>query len=186
MPPLLSGEVVERLEPARDGMWVVHSDKASRRAANVVLALGVRGAPNKLGVAGEDLPKVAYRLLEPEEFRGKHVLVVGGGNSAVESALSLADSGACASVTISYRREHFARCRGDNRRRIEESIEGGAVRAMMPSEVVAIDARTVSLRARGAVERVPNDAVIVQIGGTAPADVLKSFGVELVTKYGER
>ena len=94
----------------------------ARRAANVVLALGVRGSPAKLGVPGEDLGKVAYRLLEPEEFSGKHVLVVGGGNSAVESALALADFGGCASVAISYRRDKFARCRAENRRRIDEAI----------------------------------------------------------------
>jgi len=185
-PPFVSGELVEALEAAPDGTWLVRSDRAVHRAANVVLALGVRGAPRKLDVPGEELAKVAYRLLEPEEFRGRDVLVVGGGNSAVESALALATAGGCRSVAISYRREQFARCRAENRARIDEAIRSGAVRSLLPSEVLAVDEKTVTLRTATGEERLPNDAVIVQIGGSPPSDVLKSFGIELVTKYGER
>ncbi|MGH7295709.1 MAG: FAD-dependent oxidoreductase, partial [Polyangiaceae bacterium] len=118
-------------------------------------------------------------------FRGKHVLVVGGGNSAVENALALADFGACASVAVSYRRAAFARCRAENRRRIDEAIAAGKVRAMMPSEVVRIGERDVSLASEGKQATLPNDAVIVQIGGTAPAELLQKFGIEVVTKRGE-
>jgi len=185
-PPVETGELVERLETNDDGMWTVHSDRASRRAANVILALGVRGSPRKLEVPGEEHPKVAYRLLEPEEFRGKHVLVVGGGNSAVESALGLAQLGGCASVSISYRRDQFARCRAENRRLIDEALKAGRIRGLLPSEVVAIEPESVTLSSEGQQIRLPNDAVIVQIGGTPPGDVLRSFGVDLVTKYGER
>jgi thioredoxin reductase/NAD-dependent dihydropyrimidine dehydrogenase PreA subunit len=185
-PPLVTGELVVNLVPSDDGMWSVVSDKCVRRAANVILALGGRGSPQKLGVSGEDSAKVSYRLLEPREFSGKHVLVVGGGNSAVESALSLADAGECASVAISYRKAQFARCRAENRRRIDASIASGAVRAYFDSQVAGIDERSVALRdARGAVAQLPNDGVIVQIGGTPPARLLASLGIQLVTKYGE-
>jgi len=92
-------------------------------------------------------------LLEPDAFEGKQVLVVGGGNSAVETALSLADSGGCRSIAISYRRAAFARCRADNRRRIDQAIQRGAVRALMPSEVVRIDATCVELDVEGIVRR---------------------------------
>jgi thioredoxin reductase (NADPH) len=184
-PPFVGGELVERLSLGDDDMWSVHSTSGVRRAANVLLALGVRGSPQKLGVSGEDLPKVAYRLLEPTEFEGKRVLVVGGGNSAVESAIALADYGGCASVAISYRRAHFARCRGENRRRIEEAIAQGKVTALMSTEVQHITEDSVTLSTPEGPRVLPNDGVIVQIGGTSPSKLLRSFGVEIITKYGE-
>jgi thioredoxin reductase (NADPH) len=186
-PPVVTGELVTRLEQRSDGMWGVVSDRGVRHAANVILALGGRGSPQKLGVPGEESSKVAYRLLEPKEFQGKHVLVVGGGNSAVESALALVDHGACASVAISYRKREFARCRAENRRRIGACIAEGAVRALFESEVTEIGAHAVTLRDPGGrVAQVPSDAVIVQIGGTPPARLLESLGIALTTKYGER
>jgi hypothetical protein len=107
----------------------------------------------------------------------------------VESALSLSDFGGCASVTISYRRDQFARCRSDNRRRIEEAMARGAVRALMSTRVLHIEPGRVALaHANGGSETqvLDNDEIIAQLGGTAPSEVLKSFGIELVTKYGER
>jgi thioredoxin reductase len=112
---------------------------------------------------------------------------VGGGNSAVESAIALADSGGCASVGISYRRKEFARCRGDNKARIAELIASGRVRGFLPSNVTRIDEGSVTLAAEdGREAALPNDAIIVQIGGTSPAKLLESFGIRMVTKYGER
>jgi thioredoxin reductase (NADPH) len=184
-PPFVSGELVERLTLGDDDIWSVHSTSGVRRAANVLLALGVRGSPQKLGAAGEELPKVAYRLLEPGEFEGKHVLIVGGGNSAVESAIALADYGKCASVAISYRRAHFARCRAENRTRIEAAIAQGKVEALMSTEVQRITESDVTLTTPAEPRTIPNDAVIIQIGGTPPSKLLRSFGVEIVTKYGE-
>jgi thioredoxin reductase (NADPH) len=185
-PPMATGELVTRLDPTDDGMWAVASDRGVRRAANVILALGGRGSPQKLGVPGEDQQKVAYRLLEPREFAGKHVLVVGGGNSAVESAVALADRGDCASVSISYRRKEFARCRSENRRRIQTHIETGRVRALFGTELTAIDPQRVTLRDDSKRSgQLANDAVIVQIGGTPPAALLASLGIQLTTKYGE-
>jgi thioredoxin reductase len=113
------------------------------------------------------------------------VLVVGGGNSAVESALSLADAGGCASVAISYRRAQFARCRKTNRERIDAAIAKGSVTAWMESEIDRIDSHAVTLRTPRGVETLANDAVIVQVGGTPPSSVLKTFGIDMVTKYGE-
>lgn len=184
--PFKSGQLVRGVEATGDGMWLVRTETDAFQAANVVLALGTRGSPRRLGVTGEELGKVHYRLLEPQEFAAKHVLVVGGGNSAVESALSLHDFGGCASVTISYRREQFVRCRNDNRRRIDEAIASGRVRALMSTNIVNIEPRMVTLQNGSAAYHLENDAVIAQLGGTAPTDVLRSFGIELVTKYGER
>ncbi len=185
--PVATGELVEALVQNADGTWTVRSTTGDRRGANVVLALGRRGSPRKLGVPGEDHAKVAYRLLEPEVFEGQHVLVVGGGNSAVESAIALADYGGCASVGISYRRTEFARCRGENKARIAELLSTGKVRGFLPSNVARVEDRTVTLRSDDGREApLQNDAIIVQIGGTSPAKLLQSFGIQMVTKYGER
>lgn len=184
--PVQVGTLVEGVKSDPDGMWRLTTSTGPLRAANVLLGLGRRGSPRKLEVDGEEQAKVHYRLLEPAEFKGKHVLVVGGGNSAVESALSLMDAGGCASVTISYRRAAFARCRADNRRRIDEAIGSGRVRALMPSKVTSVGRADVRLGVDGQGDlTLPNDAVIVQIGGTTPAELLKSFGIEVTTKYGE-
>jgi thioredoxin reductase/ferredoxin len=185
-PPFVTGELVTGLEQRPDGMWSVVSDRGTRAAANVILALGGRGSPQKLGVAGEESSKVAYRLLEPAEFAGKHVLVVGGGNSAVESALALSDQGRCASVAISYRRAEFARCRAQNRERIATAIQRGAVQALLSTELKQISERSLLLQdAQGRLRQLANDSVLVQIGGTPPARLLGSLGIHLVTKYGE-
>jgi thioredoxin reductase/NAD-dependent dihydropyrimidine dehydrogenase PreA subunit len=183
--PAKTGVTVHAVVDGPDGMWRVETDAGSLRAANVLLALGRRGAPRKLEVPGEDQAKVHYNLVEPDSFAGKHVLVVGGGNSAVETALTLADFNRCASISISYRRETFARCGGDNRRRVEAAMREGKVKALLPSQIVAIGQGEVMLTRAGRETRIPNDAVIVQIGGTAPAELLQSFGIHVVTKWGE-
>lgn len=185
-PPLVTGHLVTGLSVRGDGMIEVQAEHAVWHAANVILALGGRGSPRKLDVPGEESAKVCYRLLEPDEFRGKHVMVVGGGNSAVESALALADFRGCASVSLSYRKREFARCRSENKRRIHECIAGGAVRALLSTQLLTIQEQSVTLSdEQKRVIEVPNDAVIVQAGGTPPAQLLKSFGIQMVTKYGE-
>jgi thioredoxin reductase/NAD-dependent dihydropyrimidine dehydrogenase PreA subunit len=183
--PAQTGVVVQGLAEEPDGMWRVETSAGAVRAANVLLALGRRGSPRKLEVPGEEQAKVHYTLIEPEPFEKKHVLVVGGGNSAVETALALADFGRCASVTISYRRDAFARCRVENRTRIDEAIQVGRVRALMPSQITCINERDVCFTYGGREMSMPNDAVIVQIGGTAPAALLQTFGIQVVTKRGE-
>ncbi|MFO0742191.1 MAG: NAD(P)-binding domain-containing protein [Labilithrix sp.] len=183
--PVQVGTLVEGVEGDDDGMWRLKTSGGPIRAANVMLGLGRRGSPRKLECPGEESPKVHYRLLEPKEFAGKHVLVVGGGNSAVESALSLSDAQCCASVAISYRKGAFARCRAENRRRIDEAIAIGAVQALMPSEISRIENDAVYLKSEGNEVKLQNDSIIVQIGGTAPSELLQKFGVEVVKKYGE-
>jgi thioredoxin reductase len=183
--PAKTGVMVQGLKEDPDRVWRLDTNAGPVRAANVLLAVGRRGTPRKLEVPGEEQPKVHFTLVEPDPFAGKHVLVVGGGNSAVETALALADFNRCASVAISYRRDAFARCRAENRRRIDEAIEAGKVKALLPTEIVSIGEREVVLTGRGREARIQNDAVIVQIGGTAPAELLQSFGINVVTKRGE-
>jgi thioredoxin reductase/ferredoxin len=184
--PVETGVRVEAIRPGEAGDWIVSGAWGEKRAANVVLALGRRGAPRRLGVPGEELDKVHYRLLEPDVFRGRHVLVVGGGNAAADCVLALVEGGACASVSLSYRRAEMARLRAPVRERLDAAVRQDRLRALLPTEVKAISPRDVSLaRPDGSGLTLANDAVIVQIGGTSPADVLSAFGVATVTKRGE-
>ncbi len=164
--------------------WTVRAGTWERSAANVVLALGRRGAPRQLGVPGEDLPKVMYRVLEPEPFADKHVLVVGGGNAAADCALALAAAG-CRSVAMSYRRAELARLRGSVRDAVDRAVADGKLSLLLGTEVEAINDAVVVLRGPKGRLELENDAVIVQIGGTAPDDLLRGIGIELVEKRGE-
>jgi thioredoxin reductase/ferredoxin len=183
--PLREGTRVDLLA-AEDGAWMVCAGDWSVRAAGVLLALGRRGAPRQLGVPGEELEKVCYRVLEPAEFSGKHVLVVGGGNAAADCALALAEDGGCASVALSYRRRELARMRSSVRDRVERAMKTGAIRPYLGTEVVSIAPDAVVLKGGGKNERVANDAVVVQIGGTPPSELIKTIGIEIVEKRGER
>ncbi len=155
------------------------------RAAAVVLALGRRGAPKELGVPGEQLAKVSYRLIEPEPFADQHVLIVGGGNAAAECAIALAKAKLCASVSISYRRPELARLRALVRTEIERSFAAGTIVPLLATEVVSIAEQHVTLRTPDGIQQVINDRVIIQIGGQPPSALLRTIGIELVEKRGE-
>ena len=182
--PVREGVRVETLRVEGTG-WRVASADWHDRAANVVLALGRRGAPRELGVPGEELAKVVYRVIEPEVFAGKRMLVVGGGNAAADCAIALAEGGGCASVALSYRKLELARLRSSVRAQLDGLIARGAVRALLGTEVVAIAAEHVMLRSATGMLQLENDHVVVQIGGTAPSQLLRSAGIELVEKRGE-
>jgi thioredoxin reductase len=149
----------------------------------VLLAIGRRGTPRKLGVPGEELTKVTYRLLDPEQYRGQHVLIVGGGDSALESAVSISEQ-PNTTVTLSYRSAAFARCKKKNREKLDAAQRAGRVLVMLESNVKGIGERDVDLEQRGKVVRIPNDAVIINAGGILPTAFLKELGIEVATKYG--
>jgi thioredoxin reductase (NADPH) len=155
------------------------------RAAAVVLALGRRGAPKELGVPGEHLAKVSYRLIEPEPFADQHVLIVGGGNAAADCAIALAKSKLCASVSLSYRRPELARLRALVRAELERCFAAGTIVPLLGTEVVAIDEHHVTLRTPDGIQQVVNDRVIIQIGGQPPSALLRTIGIELIEKRGE-
>jgi len=162
------------------GAFVVKTERGSAvHCRAVILAIGLRGTPRKLGVPGEDQSKVLYRLVDPEQFHGKRVLVVGGGDSAVEAAIQLADE-STAKVTISYRQESFSRAKARNRDLIAGLIAEERVRALMSTDVVAIEDRAVRIKTRGGeVGVLKNDVVIVSAGGEMPAAFLKAAGVSI-------
>lgn len=177
------GERVAAIEHDPGGGFVVTTSKARYVTSRVLLAIGRRGTPRKLNVPGEDLPKVVYRLLDPEQYRGKRVLVVGGGDSALEAAASVAETGQ-AKVTLSYRGSAFQRAKPRNRQRVAEAVQAGRLDVVLESEVKRIEADTVLLTQRDRILRVANDAVIVNAGGVLPNDFLKSVGIAVETKYG--
>ncbi len=155
----------------------------SYRARAVLLAIGRRGTPRRLDVPGEEQSKVVYRLVDPEQYRGKHVLVVGGGDSALEAAGSIALE-PNTSVTLSYRSEAFSRAKPKNRSLLDKAIATGRLQIMLKSKVLRIDRDSVDLEWQGRQHRFENDAVIVCAGGILPTNFLKSMGIEIETKYG--
>jgi thioredoxin reductase/NAD-dependent dihydropyrimidine dehydrogenase PreA subunit len=183
--PIETGIQVAGLEADPGGGWRVVAGARRWQAASVVLALGRRGTPRRLGVPGEELAKVHYRLLEPEPFAGQDVLVVGGGNAAAECALALAGSEMCRSVTVSYRRAAFVRLRAGVRARLDASIATGSIRALMSSAVLTIGERDALLDTSSGRMQIANDAVIVQVGGTPPSQLLASCGIATIEKRGE-
>lgn len=146
------------------------------RARNVALALGRRGTPRKLGVPGEDLAKVMYQLVDARSYAGQNLLVVGGGDSAVEAAVGLARQPGNR-VWISYRKASFARVKKKNEDKIRELIDRGKVTALFESEVQLIDPVAVTLATREGTVEVPNDYVFVMIGGLPPFEMLRAAGV---------
>ncbi|HVO78698.1 MAG TPA: NAD(P)-binding domain-containing protein [Candidatus Bathyarchaeia archaeon] len=172
-----TGEKVEDIKKEADGIFTVVTSKNRYRAHAVVLAMGRGGTPRKLGVEGEDLPKVMYRLIEADAYTNKRILVVGGGDSAVEAAMGLANQ-AGNQVTLSYRKEAFSRIKERNSQRIQECIRKGKVRVLFNSVPVEFRPESVVLNVNAQVQEIPNDYAWIFAGGIAPNDFLKKIGVE--------
>ncbi|MFO1467952.1 MAG: NAD(P)-binding domain-containing protein [Steroidobacteraceae bacterium] len=178
-------ERVETVQRCEDGTFIVKTARKAYKAGSVLLAIGRRGTPRKLGVPGEELPKVVYRLIDPEQYRGRTVLVVGGGDSALEAAASIAELPET-KVALSYRGEAFDRAKAKNRERIAAATKSGRLELLMASKLQQIDDQSVVVDLRGKAVKFSNDAVIVSAGGILPTEFLKSAGIEVATKYGTR
>jgi thioredoxin reductase/NAD-dependent dihydropyrimidine dehydrogenase PreA subunit len=175
-----TGQRVENV--SRDGaLFRVETGTATHRARRVVLAMGRRGTPRRLGVPGEELEKVLYDIVEMEAFTGRRVLVVGGGDSAIESAVGLANQ-AGTDVAIAYRGDAFSRIKDRNQAKISEAIAAGRVRAMFSTVVREIRSDVVVLDVKGETTILPNDDVVIRIGGDAPLAFLERLGVRIVQK----
>jgi thioredoxin reductase (NADPH) len=175
----------ERLESVTktDGIFSATTSKGEVRARAILLAIGRRGSPRKLDVDGENSPKVAYQLIDPDEYKGRHTLIVGGGDSALEAACSIADVDG-AVVTVSYRAEAFSRAKPKNRERIAQAVAAGQLEVILQSTVERIDANSVSIRQQEDVVEIANDAVIINAGGILPTAFLKGLGIDVATKFG--
>lgn len=174
---------VDGVKKGDDGVFEVATSEGVLRANVVLLAMGRRGTPRKLGVPGEDLPKVTYRLLEPEHYAGKRCLVVGGGDSAVEAAIALGDAGA--TVHLSYRGNSFGRIKPKNQERLDAAVAAGRVTLMMETNAKSISAEAVHLDDGGRTVELSNDYVLVFAGGVLPTKFLQAAGVEVHTFKGE-
>ena len=151
-------------------------------AKSVLLAIGRRGTPRKLNVPGEELEKVSYRLLEPENISGKDILVVGGGDSAIEAALALSDHN---HVTLSYRSEAFQRIKPKNNEKIREAIANNKIKMFFKSNVMVIGEENVSLSLPdNEMITIKNDLVYVFAGGELPTQFLQKAGIEITTRFG--
>lgn len=170
---------IEKLE-RRDGViHLHHPDGQPFRARRVIVAIGRGGEHRKLGIPGEALAdKVFNRLHDPAEHAGKRVLVVGGGDSALEAAVALARAGA--SVTLSHRGDAFARAKPENAAALAAALAAAGVEIVFKSQLREITADSVRLQTGEGRERVlPNDVVFTLIGRAAPLDFFRRSGIPI-------
>lgn len=163
----------------------IFTNKGNYTTAKVLLAIGRRGSPRKLGVPGEISEKVAYRLLEPELIQNQNVLVVGGGDSAVESAMLLVDEGKNNNVYLSYRGDSFKRIKEKNSEKINAFAESGKIKLLLNSTVKEINSDSVILIYNNDEIKIENDLVYVFAGGELPNAFLESAGIHITKKFGE-
>ena len=173
-----TGEKVEDIQKGADGTFTIVSNKGQYRARAVILGLGRSGNPRKLGVKGEELPKVMFRLIETDHYLNKRILVVGGGDSAIEAAMGLANQKGN-SVTLSYRRESFGRIKERNAQRIQEYVRSGRVKVLFNSLPTEFRQDKAFLQINGGVREIPNDYVWIFAGGEPPRAFLEKIGVKL-------
>jgi thioredoxin reductase/Pyruvate/2-oxoacid:ferredoxin oxidoreductase delta subunit len=171
-----TGEKVEDIKKGEDGIFTVITVNNQHRARVVILGLGRAGEPRKLGVKGEDLPKVMYRLIEADHYINKKIMVIGGGDSAVEAAMGLA-SQTGNKVTLSYRSERFSRIKERNAKRIEEFVQSRKLQVLFNSNPVEFKPESVILEVNGSNQEIANDYVWIFAGGTPPTAFLKKIGV---------
>lgn len=175
------GESVETIKKSGDGSFDLRTTVAGYRAQRVVLSIGTRGKPRTLQVPGENLPKIFSLLDDPDDWRGKNVLIIGGGDSAVEAALALADAGA--RVMISYRGKGFNRAAPKNKSAIEAYAAEGRIKTKLGSQVLQFEPETVTLAlADGQQKRYPNEGAFVLIGADPPVQWLEKMGIHFVQR----
>jgi thioredoxin reductase (NADPH) len=176
--PVRENSKVESIQKVNGSFELTMSDGTTKRCLHVLLAIGRRGTPRKLGIPGEvNNPMVAYRLMEPEALNAKKIIVVGGGDSAIEAALSLKDSN---TVYLSYRKSNFARIKPLNAKKIQESIDAQEILMLFESELTEIVGSSVSINWEGKIQTIQEvDHIYIFAGGELPTDFLKKAGVEL-------
>jgi putative YpdA family bacillithiol system oxidoreductase len=167
-----------RREPDDGGTFVIETSRGRYRARSVVLAIGRRGTPKKLGIPGEELAKVMYHLVDAASYRGQRILVVGGGDSAVEAALGLALQRGNR-VTLSYRRDAFSRLKKRNEDQVRDAIQRRRLEVVFQSQPAAVRATSVVLDVMGRSREIPNDYMWVFAGGTPPGEFLERIGVQM-------
>lgn len=154
-------------------------------AQKVILAMGVRGTPRKLGLPNEEMTKVTYNLLDPDEYKGRYVAVVGGGNAGVEAAQYLCKASLRNKVFLLVRGPDFDRCNEENQKLIRSYEKQGLVTICYNTTVEQIEKDHIMIKKDGQVQRLQNDFLFVFAGALLPFAFLKSLGIIIETKYGE-
>jgi len=177
------GQRVDKIETIGGGFRIITPSDSFDTAA-VLLAIGRRGTPRKLGVPGEEHSKVVYRLVDPEQYRGQCVLIAGGGDSALEAATAIAAEEGT-QVIISYRGDGFSRAKLKNRKKLEKMQAEGRIDVQLSSNILEITEKKVRLSTDEEGVLRNNDTVIVCAGGILPTGFLKSIGINVETKHGK-
>jgi len=172
-----TSEGVDFVRKDVDGLFIISTACAVYRARAVVLALGRAGTPRKLGVPGEELPHIYYRLIEADHYTHKNILVVGGGDSAVEAAMGLALQPGNR-VTLSYRKKEFTRLKDRNAKRLDENIRAGKIDVRLNSMPKEFRDGAVVLQSGDLEEELPNDFTWIFAGGTPPSVFLREAGIQ--------
>ncbi len=169
----------------QDNYFIVKTSKSHYSSRGVLLAIGRRGSPRKLGVPGEDRENVYYRLIEPELIHNKHILVVGGGDSAIESAMLLADENN--RVTLSYRGDTFTRLKPKNYERINNYIRKKKIKVLFNSIVneILADSVVIAFNDREEKLNLKNDLTYILAGGILPTKFLEEVGIKITKKFGD-
>lgn len=175
-------EIVANIESLENG-FLVKTNKGEYKTDKVLLAIGRRGTPRKLGIPGEDLPKVVYNLIDPAQYQNQKVMIVGGGDSALEAALAIADEPG-SEVSVSYRNDSFSRAKAKNRDKIDQYSKDGKIKLYLSSNPKEIDEESITLDINNESVKLPNDGVIINAGGILPTGFLKQIGIQVDTKYG--
>ena len=172
------GTDVSKIVKKQDRQFEVQTkDGVSFPARQVLIAIGRQGQPRKLDIPGcDDCAKVTYRLHTKEDYNNEDVMVIGGGNSAIEAALMLKDHNR---VTLSYRGDDFFRAKEENRRLLDQAIAAGEITALLKSNIKESRSDEVDLEVDGQIQTIKNDKVIVLIGQLPPIDFLLDTGMEL-------
>ncbi|MBI3475111.1 MAG: NAD(P)-binding domain-containing protein [Acidobacteria bacterium] len=172
----VTGAKVEQINKGEDAIFTVKTATNEYRTRAVILALGKTGTPRKLGVQGEEQGKVMYRLIEADHYVNKKILIVGGGDSAVEAAMGLANQSGN-KVTLCYRSAQFSRIKERNSKRIADCMRSGKVEVLFNTNPVEFKVDSVLLDVQGEKRELPNDFVWIFAGGVPPYDFLKKIGI---------
>ena len=175
-------ERMEHITRLEDG-FLVKTPKGEYHSKAVLLAIGRRGSPRKLGAPGEDDKKVVYKLDDLAQYRDQRVLVVGGGNSALEAAMSIAEEPS-AKVTLSYRGSAFQKANPKNVVKLDEAVKAGQLQVVMNSSIKRITPKTITIKYDNKEVEIQNDGVLVCAGGILPTPMLKELGIQIETKFG--